>query len=92
MTNPLTPEGMEELALTYAQEYRLPVDRMKELIKACERFDQLPQDVGGGAGFVESACGDHHHRQGRAAGGCRRCPTAQALPVIGPHPISDAPP
>ena len=39
MTKPLTPEGMEELALTYAQEYRLPVDRVKELIEACERFD-----------------------------------------------------
>lgn len=41
MTQPLTPEGIEELALIYAQEYRLPVDQMKELIKACERFDPL---------------------------------------------------
>ncbi len=39
MTKPLTPEGIEELALTYAQEYRLPVDRVKLLIEACERFD-----------------------------------------------------
>jgi hypothetical protein len=39
MTPPLTPQGIEELALTYAQEYRLPVDRVKLLIEACERFD-----------------------------------------------------
>jgi hypothetical protein len=39
MTNPLTPEGIEDLALTYAQEYRLPGDRVKLLIEACERFD-----------------------------------------------------
>lgn len=39
MAKPLTPEGIEDLALTYAQEYRVPVDRAKLLIEACERLD-----------------------------------------------------
>lgn len=39
MTMLLTPEGIEDLTLTYAQQYRTPVDRMRHLIEACERFD-----------------------------------------------------
>jgi hypothetical protein len=45
MTPSLTPEGIEELALIYAQEYRLPVDRVKLVIEACERFDPSHQTL-----------------------------------------------
>jgi DNA-binding GntR family transcriptional regulator len=45
MTKPLAPEGIDELALIYAQEYRLPVDRVKGLIEACERFGPSPKTL-----------------------------------------------